>query len=113
MASVHKDQAMLMAALSSEVGFTERKEGILQENPRPDSLKVRQQTHRTGFSERPSDLLTLLALEADSEHTSSFKPDVPSFCFPKMLLSRKFFLWSDLFFPSSSLSGETVTSDSF
>lgn len=83
MASVHKDQAMLMAALSSEVGFTERKEGILQENPRPDSLKVRQQTHRTDFSERPSDLLTLLALEADSEHTShSSQMCLPS-VFPK------------------------------
>lgn len=45
MVSVHKDQAMLMDALSGEVGFTERKEGILQESPHPNILKVRQQAH--------------------------------------------------------------------
>lgn len=44
MVSVHKDQAMLMDALSSEVGFTESKESLFQVNPRSNTLKVRQKT---------------------------------------------------------------------
>lgn len=44
MVGVHKDQAMLTDALSSEAGFTERKEGSLQENAILDTMKGRQQT---------------------------------------------------------------------
>lgn len=44
MVSVPKDQDMLKDALSSEVGFIERKESLLLENSCPNTLKVRQHT---------------------------------------------------------------------
>lgn len=54
MVGVHKDQAMPMDALSGEAGFTERKEGSLQENAILNTVKGRQQTQGTGLSEGPS-----------------------------------------------------------